>query len=66
MIGMFFEIWFRLVSIICFLLLLGGGIPLLVSLFWPIVFMCGIMSFFSTAIAIDRIGREASQQLHRK
>jgi hypothetical protein len=66
MIGIFFDIWFQLVFILCFVTLLAGGLPAVVALFWPIVFLCGILSFLSTSIAIERIGREASQQLKKK
>jgi uncharacterized membrane protein len=66
MIGIFFHVWFQLVFVFCFIALLGGGIPAVVTLFWPNVFLCGILGFFSTSIAIDRIGREASEQLQKK
>lgn len=66
MIGIFFGVWFQLVYVLCFVTLLAGGIPAVVALFWPIVFLCGILSFFSTSMVIDRIGREASQQLQKK
>ena len=66
MIGIFFHVWFQLVFVLCFITLLAGGIPAVVLFFWPIVYLCGILGFFSTSIAINQIGREANQQLQKK
>jgi len=66
MIGIFFDVWFKMVFVLCFVILLTGGLPAVVALFWPIVFLSGILSFFSTSAVIGRIGDEANQQLQKK
>jgi hypothetical protein len=64
-IGTFFAVWYQLTYILCFITFLGGGLPALFALFYPIVFLCGILGFVSTSVVMDKIGRETSQQLRK-
>ena len=71
--GNFLGFWIQTMFIMCMAVfgvaLLGLGLPGVLAvapLFWPIVFLSGVIAFFNASSVIDGIGGEISQRLQKK